>query len=393
MTDGIMESHRKTGIIDKNIVGRMLLFIVFLLMCIGILVVYSGSAAWAEKQFSNTEYFLRQHLIYSALGLLTVLGISSIDYHVFRKLSKYFLLLSVILLASLIVMQSVGLIDGAARWLKIGPLNFQVSDFAKYALIFHFSRFISEKQEVIRDWNEGYFPLLLMLMVVVVLVAIEPNFSTASLISIIGFTMMFLGGVRVKYLLATAAGFLPVAALFAISQPYRLRRLLPFFSDEKVDPSQYTQVDQALMGLGDGGLTGLGIGASRQRELYLTQSYNDFVFAIIGEEYGFVGGVALLCLFVMVFICGLVISRHAADVFGRYVALGITMTIVLYAFINIAVATNVLPATGVVLPFISYGGTALVFNSFGVGVLISISKRRHRVMPDELRDEPPGGVV
>lgn len=392
MLSGAADISPKRGLIDRNAAGRMLLLIVFLLMCIGVLVVYSSGAGWAEMKFSDTEYFLRRQVIFTVLGLVTVLAVSSLDYRLFRKLSKLILLLSVILLAVLLLMKSVGLIEGAARWIRLGPLSFQVSDFAKYALIFHFSRFISEKQEVIRDLHEGYYPLLFMLLIVVALVAVEPNFSTASLISIIGFTMMFLGGVRVRYLLATAGVFLPVAAIFAVSQPYRVRRLVSFFFGGDEANLSY-QVYQALIGLGNGGLTGLGIGASRQRELFLPLSYNDFVFVVIGEEFGFVGGVLLLCLFVMFFICGLVIARHAADSFGRYVALGITMTIVLYAFINIAVASHLLPTTGVALPFISYGGTALLFNSFGVGVLISISKQRKREVSGEAVNDVSGGAA
>jgi len=392
MLPGVADISPKRGLIDRNAAGRMLLLIVFLLMCIGVLVVYSSGAGWAEMKFSDTEYFLRRQVIFTVLGLVTVLSVSSLDYRLFRKLSKLILLVSVILLALLLLMKSVGLIEGAARWIRLGPLSFQVSDFAKYALIFHFSRFISEKQEVIRDLHEGYYPLLFMLLIVVALVAVEPNFSTASLISIIGFTMMFLGGVRVRYLLATAGVFLPVAAIFAVSQPYRVRRLVSFFFGGDEANLSY-QVYQALIGLGNGGLTGLGIGASRQRELFLPLSYNDFVFVVIGEEFGFVGGVLLLCLFVMFFICGLVIARHAADSFGRYVALGITMTIVLYAFINIAVASHLLPTTGVALPFISYGGTALLFNSFGVGVLISISKHRKREVSGEAVNDVSGGAA
>ena len=392
MLPGVADISPKRGLIDRNAAGRMLLLIVFLLMCIGVLVVYSSGAGWAEMKFSDTEYFLRRQVIFTVLGLVTVLSVSSLDYRLFRKLSKLILLVSVILLALLLLMKSVGLIEGAARWIRLGPLSFQVSDFAKYALIFHFSRFISEKQEVIRDLHEGYYPLLFMLLIVVALVAVEPNFSTASLISIIGFTMMFLGGVRVRYLLATAGVFLPVAAIFAVSQPYRVRRLVSFFFGGDEANLSY-QVYQALIGLGNGGLTGLGIGASRQRELFLPLSYNDFVFVVIGEEFGFVGGVLLLCLFVMFFICGLVIARHAADSFGRYVALGITMTIVLYAFINIAVVSHLLPTTGVALPFISYGGTALLFNSFGVGVLISISKHRKREVSGEAVNDVSGGAA
>lgn len=360
----------------KNIAGKLLLLIVVLLMCIGVVVVYSSGAGWAQRKFSNPEYFLWRQVIFAVLGLGTVLVFSSIDYLVFKKLSKILLFFSIFLLAMLLFLKFVGVIKGAARWIPLGPVSFQVSDFAKYALIFHFAKLLTDKRDFIKDLNDSYYPLLTLLLAVVALIAFAPNFSTAALVATIGFILMFLGGVRLKYLLVTAIPLIPAAALFAVAQPYRVARLLSFFN--RGDELQLSyQVRQALIGLGNGGLFGLGIGESKQRELFLPLSYNDFVFVIIGEEFGFIGAVAVIVLFAAFFICGLIIAKNAPDGFARFVALGITITIVLYALINIAVAGNVLPTTGVPLPFISYGGTALLFNSLGVGILINISRRRN----------------
>jgi cell division protein FtsW len=254
-------------------------------------------------------------------------------------------------------------------------LKFQASDLAKYAIIFHFSRLLGEKRAYIKDLHTGYYPMLILLLAVVALVALEPNFSTASLIAIIGFTLMFIGGIRIKHLLATGSLLIPIAAVFAIAAPYRVARLVSFGGGE--NQLSY-QVRQALLGLGNGGLFGLGIGASKQRELYLPLSYNDFVFVIIGEEYGFIGALLVLTLFAAFFVCGIIIAKHAPDIFGRYLASGISIAIALFAFINIAVASHLLPTTGVALPFISYGGTALLFNSLGVGILISISRYKKK---------------
>jgi cell division protein FtsW len=319
---------------------------------------------------------LWRQLTFSVLGIGTILFFARLDYHLFCKTSKIILFASVVLLTLLLAMKAVHIISGAARWIGFGPLKFQVSDFAKYAVIFHFSRLISEKQGYIKDLNNSYYPLLTILMTVVALVALEPNFSTASLIALIGFMLMFIGGVSIRHLLITALPLVPVAAVFAIAAPYRVARLISFFSgDEK---AMSYQVVQALIGLGNGGLFGLGIGASKQRQLYLPLSYNDFVFVVVGEEYGFVGTLAVIALFAGFFFCGLIIAKHAPDNFGKYVASGITMAISLFAFINIAVACHLLPTTGVALPFISYGGTALLFNSLGVGILVSISRHKKR---------------
>ncbi len=362
--------------IGEVIAGKLLMLIVFLLMCIGIVIVYSSGAGWAVTKYSSSEYFLWRQLTFALLGSFTVLLVAQIDYHIFWKTSKIILFVSIALLTLLLAMKLVGLISGAARWIGFGPLKFQVSDFAKYAIIFHFSRLISEKQGYIRDLHNSYYPLLTLLMIVVSLVALEPNFSTASLIALIGFMLMFIGGVNIRHLLTTFSLLIPIAGVFAIAAPYRVARLLSFTSGDEKGLSY--QVVQALIGLGNGGLFGLGIGASKQRELYLPLSYNDFVFVVIGEEYGFLGALAVIALFAGFFVCGIIIAKHAPDNFGKYVASGITTAISLFAFVNIAVACHLLPTTGVALPFISYGGTALLFNSLGVGILMSISSYKKR---------------
>jgi len=360
------------------IAGKMLLLIVAALMCIGIVVVYSSGAGWAETKFSNREYFLYRHLVFTVAGIGVVLGVARIDYHLFRKVSKLFLMVAIGILLLLLLLKAVGVIHGAARWIGIGPVKFQASDLAKYALIFHISRLLEEKQSYIKEWSSSFLPMLLLLVTVVVLVALEPNFSTASLIGIIGLTLMFIGGVSLRHLGVTLLSILPVAVAYAMSAPYRMARLTSFFTSDEKKLSY--QVVQALIGLGNGGLRGLGMGESKQRELYLPLSYNDFVFVVIGEEYGFIGAVVVLLLFAALLVCGIIIAKNAPDAFGRYVAAGISVAITLFAFINIAVACHLIPTTGVALPFISYGGTALLANSLGVGILVSISGHRKRAM-------------
>ncbi|MCE1274799.1 MAG: FtsW/RodA/SpoVE family cell cycle protein, partial [Chlorobiales bacterium] len=251
-----------------SVAGKLLLLIVALLMCIGIIVVYSSGAGWAEEKFSDPQYFLWRQLTFAVAGIALIVLVGAVDYHIFMKTSKIVLFVSLGLLA--------------------------------------------------------------LLLAVVALVALEPNFSTATLIALIGFSLMFIGGVNGKHLLSTFSLLIPIAAVFAIAAPYRVYRLATFFSSDPKDMSY--QVRQALLGLGNGGLLGLGIGASKQRELYLPLSYNDFVFVIIGEEYGFVGALVVLTLFAGFFICGIIISKNAPDLFGRFVAAGITIAISLFAF-------------------------------------------------------------
>jgi len=366
------------------IAGKMLLLIVAVLMCIGVVVVYSSGAGWAETKFSNREYFLYRHLVFTVAGIGMVLGVARIDYHLFRKISRLLLMAAIGILLLLLMLKVVGVIHGAARWIGFGPVKFQASDLAKYALIFHIARLLEEKQSYIKEWTSSFLPMLLLLLTVVVLVALEPNFSTASLIGIIGLTLMFIGGVSLRHLGVTLLSMLPIAAAYAMSAPYRMARLTAFFTSDEKKLSY--QVVQALIGLGNGGLRGLGMGESKQRELYLPLSYNDFVFVVIGEEYGFIGAVVVLLLFTALLVCGIIIAKNAPDAFGRYVAAGISVAITLFAFINIAVACHLIPTTGVALPFISYGGTALLANSLGIGILVSISSHRKRMMKRGARE-------
>ncbi len=360
----------------ESLAGKLLLLLVVLLMCIGVLVVYSSGAGWGAKKFHNEEYFLWRQLAFAVLGLAIIFTVGAIDYKLFRKFSKAILVVSAVLLAILLAMKAVGAIEGAARWIGYGRFKFQASDLAKYALILHVATMITEKKRDIKDLYRAYYPIITVVFTIVGLVALEPNFSTAVVIASICFVMLFLGGVDIKHLAFTVLGVVPVAAAFAIAAPYRVARLLTFVG-EGSDKAGY-QIEQALIGLGNGGLFGLGPGASKQRELFLPASYNDFIFAVVGEEYGFIGATLIILLFVGVVICGVLIARNAMDDYGKYLAYGVTVALGIYAFINAAVACHLVPTTGLPMPFVSYGGSAALFNAFGIGLLISISREKKR---------------
>jgi len=360
----------------ESLAGKLLLLLVVLLMCVGVLVVYSSGAGWGAKKFHNEEYFLWRQLLFAVLGLIVIFMVGAIDYKLFKKFSKAILMVSAGLLAMLLAMKAVGAIDGAARWIGYGRFKFQASDLAKYALILHLATMIVDKKSHIKDLHRAYYPMITVVFGIVGLVALEPNFSTAAVIALICFVMLFLGGVDVKHLALTALAFVPVAAGFAIAAPYRVARLLTFVG-EGSDKASY-QIEQALIGLGNGGVFGLGPGASKQRELFLPASYNDFIFAVLGEEYGFIGATLIILLFVGVILCGVLIARNAMDDYGKYLAYGVTIAIGVYAFINAAVACHLVPTTGLPMPFVSYGGSAALFNAFGVGLLISISREKKR---------------
>jgi cell division protein FtsW len=361
----------------ESLAGKLLLLLVVLLMCIGVLVVYSSGAGWGASKFHNEEYFLWRQLAYAVMGLGVIFIVGAIDYKLLKKFSKAILIVSAGLLAMLLMFKATGAITGAARWIGYGPFKFQASDLAKYALIIHLAAMIAEKKNYLKDLNRAYYPMVTVVGVVVGFIALAPNFSTAAVIAGICFLVMFIGGVSLKHLGATLLMFVPLAAAFAVAAPYRMARVLTFLGQGSAKGGY--QIEQALIGLGNGGMLGLGPGASKQRELFLPASYNDFIFAVLGEEYGFIGAALIIALFLGVMICGVLIARNAMDDFGKYLAYGITITLGAYAFINAAVACHLVPTTGLPMPFVSFGGSAALFNSIGVGLLISISREKKRI--------------
>ncbi len=361
----------------ESFAGKLLLLLVIVLMCVGILAVYSSGAGWGTKKFSDSEYFLWRQLAFTCLGIAVIFVVGGLDYKLIKSVSKFILVVSIILLGLLLTLKALGVIDGAARWIGYGKFRFQASDLAKYALIIYLAKMLSEKQRVIKDWNKAYLPMVLVIVLISMLVALAPNFSTATIIALIGFAMLFVGRVSLMHLGLTFLAILPIGMIFAVAAPYRMQRLLTYFGQG--DANESYQVSQALIGFGNGGLFGLGPGESKQRELFLPASYNDFIFAVIGEEYGFIGSVIIILIFVGIVICGITIANNALDSFGRYLAFGITAAIGIYAFINAGVACHVLPTTGVAMPFVSFGGSSIVFNAIGVGILISVSRERKRI--------------
>jgi cell division protein FtsW len=264
---------------------------------------------------------------------------------------------------------------GAARWIYLGGFSFQPADFVKYALLINIAFLLAKKKDYISNLYYGYIPLLGYVLLVVLLIAVQPNFSTASVIFISSLMLFWVGKVKMKHMVITVLSMLPAAFLFVLSKPYILNRIFSYREHTSGGDASY-QLSQAIIGFGNGGLFGVGPGNSNQREFFLPQSYDDFVFSIVGEEYGFWGVTIVILLFGIFVYCGLKLARNLQDDFGKYLAFGITIIIGLNAVINMMVATGMIPTTGQTLPFISYGGTSIIFNSIAVGILLNISTYR-----------------
>jgi len=377
----------------KNHIDVTTLVVVLTLMVFSVGVVYSASSSWAQERVGESGRLLGNHAAKVLVGFFLLFMTMQIDYRILRKISKILLL---VVVALLFVTLGLGvMIKGASRWIQLGAVGLQPSEFARLALIIHLAALMVRKQELVRNLSAGFLPLMFWVVVVAGLVMAQPAFSTGAVLIVVSIVMLYLGGVRLKHLGFTLAGIVPLLLLYMVSADYRMRRVMGFLeSITEGNVRMNHQVWQGILGFANGGLLGLGPGGSKQRDLFLPEPFGDFVFSIIGEEYGLIGTLAVLTLFLVFLFRGLAIARHARDDFGRLLALGITVSITLYAFINAGVTLGVLPTTGLPLPFISYGGSSMIVSCLMVGILLNISAQtdmhpRLAAEPGEVRPLEP----
>ncbi|MDT7855722.1 putative peptidoglycan glycosyltransferase FtsW [Rubrivirga sp. S365] len=361
---------------------RAIIWGVLALCAVGVVAVYSAVSFLAEtKSGGDTERFLFRHLLRVGLALGAAGVLSLVDYRRLARVSKLALLGSLALLVAVQVMGAVT--NGAQRWIELGPISFQPSDLAKVALIVHVAVLLAKKQAYIGDLGRGFAPLLAWIAPTILLIGME-DLSTAAVLSATMGAMLFVGRVRVLHMAAVALAGLVLAVGFLSSSPQRAARLeawtgveLFASNDEAVEISaqdENYQADQARIAFAMGGVAGVGPGKSLQRD-FLPAPYNDFIFAIIAEEYGLVG--AGVVLFVFVWLLGrgfLRVAKNAPDPLGLFLATGLTTAVVLGGFVNAAVATGLLPVTGLAMPFVSYGGTSMIATGAMVGILLNVSR-------------------
>lgn len=357
---------------QKNHIDLLLLICVLTLMALSVGVVYSASAAWSLRRYGESGYLLNSHAFKILLGVVALFIGMSIRYRFYQRISKLTLLVTLGILVVTLLMG--GEVKGATRWLKFGGIGFQPSEFAKFALVFHLAVLIASKGEAIREFRRGFLPMVFWIGSVSGLVLLQPNFSTGSIVLLIAGVMLFVSRAKLIHLMASVVAGVACLGMVVLMKPHVMARLAGFgaFLGSGEGEMNY-QLWQGIIGFGNGGIFGVGPGESKQRDFFLPESYGDFVFSIVGEEYGFIGTMAFLAIFVIIMIRGFKIARFARDDFGYFLAIGITSTISLYALVNAGVALGVLPTTGLPMPFISYGGSSIVFSAFAVGVLLNIS--------------------
>jgi cell division protein FtsW len=340
--------------------------------------VYTASASFSVAKTATSEGMLVKHATKVILAIAAMLLFTKIDYHSYQKHTKLMMFGA---LACLLAVLFIGKMElGARRWLPMGPLSFQPTELAKVALVMHIAALCAAKKEYISDFKRAFVPIMLWGGVTAALIAKQPNMSNAAVIMFLTMSIVFIAQMPLKYLLATGSLAIVAGGIYAMTAWYRVQRVLTFFGMETEHSEKIGyQTAQAMIALGNGGLFGVGIGQSRQRDFYLPESYGDFIYSVIGEEYGFVGAAFLLIIFSFIIIRGIQIAKHAPDPFGRYVAFGITMMIAINVLINALVNSGLMPVTGLPMPFISYGGTSMIFSAAAVGILLNISKYTERL--------------
>ena len=352
-----------------------LLTVVLLILTIGIVMLTSASFIIASGKFGDGFHYAKKQGVAMLIGLAIMYVCSRLNPD-FWKTVAVPLLAAGILLLLLVFVPGVGVeLGGSTRWVVL-PFGFffQPSELAKYALIIFFARSLAKKGHTIRDFAVGFLPHVLVMVAVVFFILLQPDFGTAVVITIVGTMMLFVAGVRLQHLLGSAILCVPFLVKIGISAEYRMMRWLSFLNPWDDAQGAGFQIIQSLVAFGCGGLWGVGVGKGMQKLFYLPQPHTDFIFSVVGEELGLVGVISLIVLFYLLICRGLVVAIRAGDKFHRYLAFGITSLIGLQAFVNMGVAMGVLPTKGLPLPLVSLGGTSMIMNLAGLGILMAITK-------------------
>jgi cell division protein FtsW len=356
----------------------ILLIVTLTLVGVGIVMVYSTSAIMAGDRFQDPYYFLKKQALFAGIGFILMIIALFFPYAILKRLAYPILIISVLLLVAVLIPGIGYRAGGAMRWLKFQSFSFQPSEFAKLGLIIFLAYFLTKKDEKIRSFSFGFLPTVLLSGLVVILVAREPDLGAALFLSAMVFLLLFVSGARVIYMAGALLLTIPVVYYILMNVGYRYKRLMSFIRPWDDPTGTSFQIIQSFLSFGSGGLFGLGLGEGRQKLFFLPAPHTDFIFSVIGEELGLVGAMVVVLLFFVFTVRGIQIGLSLDDRFGAYLALGITLMISLQAVINMAVVLGLLPTKGLTLPFISYGGTSLITNLVGVGILLHLSTRVDR---------------
>ncbi|WP_139489954.1 stage V sporulation protein E [Brevibacillus dissolubilis] len=350
----------------------VIIFVTLLLLGIGIVMVYSASAVFAHHKFEDAYFFTKRQLIFAVLGVASMYLMMNIDYWVWKRWAKVGFIGSIGLLILVLIIGKE--VNGSKSWLGFGSFGIQPGEFAKFGVAAFLSMWLSDNQKKIGSFTKGLVPALAIPAVCFALIMLQPDLGTGTVLMGTAVLMIFAAGARVSHFVAL--GMVGVAGFVGLilSAPYRMARITAFIDPWEDPLGKGYQIIQSLYAIGPGGLLGLGLGESRQKFSYLPEPYNDFIFSIVAEELGFIGGTLVLLLFLLLLWRGMRVAITAPDLFGNLLALGIIGMIGIQVTINVGVVTGMFPVTGITLPFLSYGGSSLTLMLTGVGILLNISR-------------------
>jgi cell division protein FtsW len=347
---------------------------IVLLSAMGMLMVYSTSSVYSLEKFGDPSYFLKRHAIYLSVGFISMAILMNIDYRTLRKF-VYPVYIAGLIMLGMVLIPGIGKeVSGARRWIDLGPVSFQPSEIAKFFLVLYLAHSLTKKKDKIDTFVVGCISHILIAGVYIILILLEPDFGMALILVMMLLSMLFIGEVKIKYLvgLGLIAAFLLVLAV--MEESYRMNRITSFLDPWRDPLGSGYQAIQSFVAFGIGGFMGSGLGESTQKLFFLPQAHTDFIFSIIGEELGFIGVISVIIVFAFLFVRSLRVALRAPDLFGCYLVFGCTILIALQTGINMAVAVGLFPTKGLTLPFISYGGTSLISSLGAVGIILSVSR-------------------
>lgn len=365
---------------DRAKLFYTLLGLILVMMLFGIIMVFSASQNSAFRMHEDSLHYLKKQATWACLGVVALLFFAGYDYQKLRKRSGIWLICAIALLAAVLVPGLGRTAGGAQRWLAIGGMSIQPSEFAKLAIIIYASDLFVRKQARIHEFKHLCVPFIPILSLVAGLILIEPDLGTSVVVFALGMTVMFVSGARIKHTAAIMSVAAVMISVFILMEPYRLERWTAFLNPQKHRLDSGYQIIQSLIAFGSGGVKGVGLGMSRQKFSYLPEAHTDFIFAIIGEELGLIGSLGFVVCMLMLIVIGYNIARKAPDMFGQTLAISIVAMIAGQAFLNIAAVTGLIPVTGIPLPLVSAGGSSLLVLLASVGILLNILIKKRSVV-------------
>jgi cell division protein FtsW len=369
------EKFQRYNVLKINIEYYFIFVIVFILSIIGIIMVSSSSIAVGDRYFNDPYWFIRRQIVWWVISFIAFIILSKINYRFYSKISIFFILISIGLLALVLIPGLSSVVGGSRRWLNLFFFNIQPSEIAKIALIVFVCDSLNKKYKENSVFKNIIWPSFVVLLVVTLLIFLEPDFGTVVIIWIVIFLIFFIGNVRYPHIISLGLAGIAVLVAYMFMEDYRRERIFAFFNKTAEAGGVNFQVNQSLIALGSGNIIGLGLGNSIQKYSYLPEAHTDFIFAILGEEFGLVGTMVVIVLFLLLAFIGIRICLKTEDYFGRTLAGAITGLIIAQSVMNIAVVIGLIPVTGLTLPFISSGGSSLLVNMACAGILLNISRQ------------------